>query len=287
MLKSVRTKLIAILGVFSLCFGLNTSLACNASSISIASQTTNPDGSITYSLDITIDHGGLDAVFYGFALEFLSPTGTPTVVMGGTYPTTPSIANAGLTSGNLSGILQGLTGTGINSVANDSDWNQFGSQMNVLSYESAQLFGAISNDISFSIDVTVMGCVESIVFYANVNSGAAACIYNVSTGQNCASCTISNLTAVPTACSNNLYSVTITVVYSNPPLSGTLDVQGQSFPITSSPQSVTLIGLVADGMPVNVSAQFSADAMCSMTMNGLYTAPASCTNCNANAGTFN
>jgi hypothetical protein len=265
----------------------NVSTACDNSSISIVNQTTNPDGSITYALDITVDHGGLDAVFYGFALEFVSSTGTPTVVIGGIYPTTTPISGATLTAGSLSGVLQGLTGGGINSVANDNDWNQFGSQTNVLSYESSELFGAISNDISMSINVTVMGCVEDILFYANVNSGAAACVYTVSTGQNCATCNTSALAAVPSACSNNTYSVSITVTYSNPPASGTLDVMGQSFPITSSPQTVVISGLTADGAPVNVTASFSADPLCTLTSNALYTAPASCTSCNANAGTFN
>jgi hypothetical protein len=265
----------------------NVSIACDNSSISIVNQTTNPDGSITYALDITVDHGGLDAVFYGFALEFVSSSGTPTVVIGGTYPTTTPLSTATLSAGSITGILQGLTGASINSVANDTDWNQFGSQTNVLSYESSELFGAISNDISMSINVTVMGCVEDIIFYANVNSGAAACVYTVSTGQNCATCNISALAAIPSVCSNNTYSVSITVTYSNPPASGTLDVMGQSFPITSSPQIVIINGLTADGLPVNVTASFSADPLCTLTSNALYTAPASCTSCNANAGTFN
>jgi hypothetical protein len=234
-----------------------------------------------------VDHGGLDSPFYGFALEFISSTGTPTVVIGGTYPTTTSIATANLTTGSLSGTLQGLTGANINTVANDSDWNQFGSQTNVLSYESSELFGAISNDISFLTTVTVMGCVENIVFYANVNSGASACEYTIPTGQNCAACSITSLAAVPSACSNNTYSVSITVTYSNNPGTGTLDVLGQSFTITTSPQTVVINGLTADGVAVDVTAQFSDDLPCALTNNALYTAPVACTNCDANAGTFN
>lgn len=280
-------KFLAGLFTLSIIALSNVSTACNNSSISILNQTTNPDGSITYELDITVDHGGLDAVFYGFALEFTSSTGTPTVVIGGTYPTTTPISGATLTAGNLSGVLQALTGTGINSVANDNDWNQFGSQTNVLSYESSELFGAISNDISTTINVTVMGCVENIIFYSNVNSSAAACVYTVSTGQNCATCNISALAAVPSACSNNFYSVSITVTYTNSPASGTLDIMGQPFPVTTSPQVIVINGLTADGLPVNVSALFSADPACTLTTNALYTAPASCTSCNANAGTFN
>lgn len=280
-------KLFTVLFTFLLVTGFNSAIACNTSSISIVSQTNNPDGSITYNLDITVDHGGLDVTFYGFALEFLSSTGTPTVAVGGTYPTTTPITNAMLISGNLSGTLQGLTGTGINSVVNDNDWNQFGSQTNVLSYESSELFGAISSDITFNIDVTVMGCVEDIIYHANVNSGAASCIYTVSTGQNCAACNISALVAIPSTCSNNTYSVSITVTYSNAPTTGTLDVLGQPFAISTSPQVVVVTGLTADGLPVNATALFSADPTCTLTTNALYTAPAPCSNCDANAGTFN
>ena len=84
--------LIAILFTFS-----SNSFACNGSSISIASQVTNADGSITYTLNLTTELGGFDATFYGFALSFNSAFNTPTVVIGGTFPTTTTIANSDLT----------------------------------------------------------------------------------------------------------------------------------------------------------------------------------------------
>jgi len=78
---------------------------------------------------------------------------------------------------------------------------------------------------------------------------------------------------------NNEYTQDIIVTYSTPPSSGTLDVNGQSFAITTSPQTVTLTGLTADAMAVNVTASFSANNSCSLTQNELFTAPANCQPC--------
>ena len=151
-------------------------------------------------------------------------------------------------------------------------------QTNVLSFETGAMWGAITNDICIPIQVTVSGCVEEIVFHANANSGAAACVYTISTGQSCASCDITNMSATQGACdpATNTYSAEITVTYSNAPVSGTLDVNGQSFSITASPQTITLTGLVSDGNPVDVTANFSADPTCTLTTNALFIAPIPC-----------
>ena len=252
--------------------------ACDNSTITITSQITNADGSITYNIDLEIDHGGLDATYYGYVLEFNSSLNTPTVVIGGAYPTTNSVVPGDVTCGNLTETFQALTGNDINSLNIDSDWNQFMGLTNVLSYETGALFGAITNDICIPIQVTVLGCVEEIVFHANANSGAAACVYTISTGQSCATCDITNISATQGPCdpATNTYSAEITVTYSNAPGSGTLDVNGQSFSITASPQTVTLTALVSDGNPVDVTANFSADPSCTLTSNALFTAPLPC-----------
>lgn len=282
-------QILLLLTFFTLLFS-TTSNACNNSTISIVSQTTNPDGSITYTLDLTTELGTLDAVFYGFALEFNSAHNTPTVVVGGAFPTTTSITNGDLTAGSLTGTLQGLTGASINSVVNDGDWNSLMNSTNVLSFESSETFGAASNDISMQVQVTVMGCVEDIDFYASVNSASSSCIHNVSTGVSCATCSITNLTAgtqTPCNAGTNTYTQEVTVTYANAPASGTLDVNGQSFAITTSPQTVTLINLPANGTAVNVTAAFSADAGCTLTTNSLFTAPAACNaGCTPDNGTW-
>jgi len=73
--------------------------------------------------------------------------------------------------------------------------------------------------------------------------------------------------------SNGTYSAEIIVVHTNAPTNGTLDVNGQAFAITSSPQVVTLTNLVADGLPVSVTALFSADPACSLNISNVFLAP--------------
>jgi subtilisin-like proprotein convertase family protein len=86
-------------------------------------------------------------------------------------------------------------------------------------------------------------------------------------------------------CSNDTYTQAVTVTYQNPPASGTLTVNGQNFPITSSPQTVLLTGLVADGQVVDGTASFTAAPSCSRTVNGLFNAPVPC-NSTGNCSTY-
>ena len=93
-------------------------------------------------------------------------------------------------------------------------------------------------------------------------------------------CSITDITAgAQTACDpgTNTYTQEVTVTYTSAPTTGTLDVNGQSFAITASPQTVTLTGLVSDGNAVDVTAVFSDDAGCTFSVNGLFTAPVDCT----------
>ena len=92
-------------------------------------------------------------------------------------------------------------------------------------------------------------------------------------------CAITDLAAgAQTACdpATNTYTQEVIVTFANAPGAGTLDVNGQSFAIGTSPQTVTLIGLVSDGAPVDVTASFSAEPGCSRTELALFTAPANC-----------
>ncbi|MBK8504182.1 MAG: proprotein convertase P-domain-containing protein [Saprospiraceae bacterium] len=87
-------------------------------------------------------------------------------------------------------------------------------------------------------------------------------------------CLIGDLAATIRCTSSNTYDVDITVTYFNAPNTGSLVINGQNFGITTSPQTVTLPGLAANGNAVNVVASFSANGACSLTRNGLFTAPA-------------
>lgn len=80
-----------------------------------------------------------------------------------------------------------------------------------------------------------------------------------------------------TACDagTNTYSQTLTITYNDAP-TGNLIVNGQTFAITASPQSITLTGLAANGSTVNVTASFESSPTCSYTENDVFTAPAAC-----------
>ncbi len=131
-----------------------------------------------------VELGTLDVPFYGFTLSFLSSSNTPQVVLSGSYNTTSSLSTADLSMGILTGTLQALSGSNINSVVQDGDWSVYQNMNNVLSFESSELFGAASNDFSATIDVTVMGCVEQIVFDASVNSGSSLCEFTLNLNNN-------------------------------------------------------------------------------------------------------
>ena len=95
-----------------------------------------------------------------------------------------------------------------------------------------------------------------------------------------ASCIISDLVAGGASpCSNNLYDRFVTVTYANAPISGSLVVHGQSFAITTSPQTVLLTNLPANSASENITASFSASTACTYTENGLFINPTPCVVC--------
>lgn len=174
-----------IITLLSILLYTTHTIACDNSVFTLTNQTSNPDGSITYTFNITIDLGSLDAPYYGFALSFNSSGNTPQVILGGTYPTTSSVSINDLSCGTLNGeTLTALTGANINSINNDSDWSPYVGMNNVISYEDGSSFGSATSDFCMTLQVTVMGCVESIELNAHVNNGGL-CLYNISTGQNC------------------------------------------------------------------------------------------------------
>ncbi|WP_179019675.1 PQQ-dependent sugar dehydrogenase [Winogradskyella forsetii] len=84
-----------------------------------------------------------------------------------------------------------------------------------------------------------------------------------------------------TACNNidNTYSQELTVTYTNPPETGSLVVNGQSFPITTSPQTITLTGLDSDGLDVEVEAEFTDGYKTYFkSTEPLFVAPSDCRN---------
>ena len=75
---------------------------------------------------------------------------------------------------------------------------------------------------------------------------------------------------------DSTYSAEVTVSYSANPENGTLDISlpdSQAFAITTSPQTVMINGLSADGQMVDISATFSAENSCTATVLDLFEAP--------------
>lgn len=74
----------------------------------------------------------------------------------------------------------------------------------------------------------------------------------------------------------NTFTVELVVTYQLAPADAMLVVNGQSFALGTSPQTVTLVGLDSDGGVLDVAAGFSTDQFCKLTKEGLITAPENC-----------
>ncbi|GAA0876892.1 hypothetical protein GCM10009118_33020 [Wandonia haliotis] len=74
---------------------------------------------------------------------------------------------------------------------------------------------------------------------------------------------------------DNTYETTITVEYEDAP-GGNLNVNGQLFAATGSPQTITLTGLNANGETVDLTVDFEEDASCMYSIQTAWTAPENC-----------
>lgn len=96
---------------------------------------------------------------------------------------------------------------------------------------------------------------------------------------NCVECSITGFELLNATCTdpNPTYDLQLRVTYENAPAGGTLDVSIDgavtSFPISSSPQTVNVFGLPPTGVGVEVSASFSENPSCQLTVADLYDAP--------------
>ncbi|MBK8444974.1 MAG: hypothetical protein IPL35_16925 [Sphingobacteriales bacterium] len=79
---------------------------------------------------------------------------------------------------------------------------------------------------------------------------------------------------------DNTYTQQITVTLANNPTGLTgddqININGQSFTVTSNPQTFTLTGLVADGNPVTVTTYLEVSTGCERVDAALFTAPIAC-----------
>ncbi|WP_179019674.1 fibronectin type III domain-containing protein [Winogradskyella forsetii] len=72
------------------------------------------------------------------------------------------------------------------------------------------------------------------------------------------------------------YSQDIIINYINPPATGNINVNGQLFPIGTSPQTVTLTDLSADGLEVDINAFFTDNTTCNYSEDSFFEAPSNC-----------
>lgn len=92
-------------------------------------------------------------------------------------------------------------------------------------------------------------------------------------------CAITNITAgAQFTCDpvTNTYTQQLIVEYENEPAIGQLNVNGNLYPILSSPQNVNLLNMPADGQAVSVTAHFTLETSCEATYNNLYFARIPC-----------
>ena len=133
--------------------------------------------------------------------------------------------------------------------------------------------GVFSTPISFQSTPTLLEFVNlsfTPIAYTTTNGSV-----NIS----CSTCAISTIvTGNQSSCSpsNNYYTQELTITYSVPPATGNLNVNGQLFPITGSPQVIILDSLISDGNTVDVNAFFTEDLACLINLTSLFTAPTSC-----------
>ncbi|MBL4593151.1 MAG: hypothetical protein JKX68_04950, partial [Flavobacteriales bacterium] len=143
--------------------------------------------------------------------------------------------------------------------------------------ETATITGANTGDV----------CILLVTNFANVNTNISFTDNSSSTATtNCAiinPCIINSLSTNPSACNpaNNLYDVSGSITFVDPPISGTLtltDCHGNSQVFNApfaSPINYNITGINSDGSACNVTAVFSADPACTFSTN--YNAPAACT----------
>ena len=136
-----------------------------------------------------------------------------------------------------------------------------------------QINSAVAGQIYAILIANFTGAAGQITLGANSGTGTITC---AAPAPPCAISAISSGTQTPCTGTNPNYSQELTITYANAPTTGNLVVNGQTFPVTTSPQTVTLAGLVPSGTAVNVTANFSTNTTCTFTQAAAFTAPQPC-----------
>ena len=222
--------------------------SCDDASFSLINQTDNSDGTYTYEVELCLEMLGLEGIPDWFQLEF----------SGGTF----------------SNVISYTPGS-VFTTGGDEYIGSLVNGNNAVRWQVQGIFPTHNtNSFCNTFSITTQGQASSILInYHDTYPSGCTETYNLPVPS---ACEILDLSATVMNCNiDNTYDVEITVEYINPPAIGNLIVYGLSFafPITSSPQTITLTGLIPDGQDVDVTAFFSDDVTCTYTENALFTAP--------------
>ena len=138
-----------------------------------------------------------------------------------------------------------------------------------------------------AIDLTASFSADPACSLNNANAGTAPAACSVA-----ASCAITSIVSSNiSACDNNgttnlvsddTFTADVTVTFSNPPGSGTLDLSGDGTAsvavgsIGATTHTFTGVTMSADGQPIGLTASFSADAACLLSDSNTGQAPNQC-----------
>lgn len=246
-----NTMMKTILSLFICLFFSLSSIACDEASITFISEADNGDGTFTYTFDLCIEFLGIEGSPDWFALEF----------SGGSYTSISSFTPPTLTT---------TTGDNYNGAVNG----------NTVQWTCPTLFPSNgSPNFCNIVSITTNGQIGQVHVFYHDTYPSSACEEILTFP---IACSIDGLSvSSQSACdpATNTYSQEVLITYTSAPSTGNINVNGQTFPISSSPQTVTLTNLPADGNGVGVTAFFSDDPFCTYTDNLLFIAPQDCTPC--------
>lgn len=253
--------------------------ACDEATVSIASIVDNMNGTFTVTYNVCVEFYGLEGNPYGWTFNYNNPN---TIVVQSFTPPTITDLDGDVYTGTIRDGNCDAQGDGVYGACDGTN--------NMLQYYFPGFLPTNNgvDTLCFSVTQTIVGYPTSVDIITNIDATSFGSCTKTLLFPSLPLCGVTAATAgVQAACSiaTNTYTQEVTITYNNAPATGTLLVNGQSFPITSSPQTVTLTGLAADGNPVNVVTSFSDEPSCSLTQNALFTAPAAC-GCGADAGTI-
>ena len=187
------------------------SFACDDSSFSLLNQTNNGDGTYTYEIELCNQMLGLEGIPDGFELAF----------SGGTFTNVIGFNPSSLFTSGSDEYIGSIEGVGTSVL-----------------WELQTIF-PIHNSNLFCNTITITTQGEPTTIDVDYHQGYPGCTDQFTFPS--IQCEIELIAGNQTPCdpSTNTYTQEVIVTYSNAPTTGTLDINGQSFPKSSSPQTIT------------------------------------------------